>query len=58
MVLNNVCHVLHTAITYFNVIPIKQLVIFMVFWEVLVKDSQKYFANLGLHVEAKQWIEP
>ena len=37
-----------------NVIPVKQLVIFMVFWEVLVYESQKYFANVGLHVGANQ----
>ena len=46
MVLKKACHVLHAAITYFNVICIKQLVVLMVFWEVLVKESQKYFANV------------
>ena len=58
MVLNNACHVMHATIAYFNVTPVKQLVIFMMFWEVLVKESQKYFANVGLHVGAKRWIEP
>ena len=30
----------------------------MVFWEVLVWESQKYFANVGLHVGAKPLIKP
>lgn len=34
VILNKTCHVLHK--TYLNVIPIKQFVIFMMFWEVLV----------------------
>ena len=30
----------------------------MVFWEVFVKESQKYFANVAFLVGAKQWIKP
>ena len=55
---NYACHVLQTTITYFNIIPIEQIVIFKVFWEVFVQESQKYFTNVGLRAGVKQWIKP
>ena len=56
-VLNNTYHLLHTGATYIKVISIKPFEKFMVFWEVVFCQSQKYFANVGLHIEAKPWIK-
>ena len=51
MVLDTTSHVLHTVLTYLNLIPVKELIIFMVFWEVLVREPSNILSMLIFTLE-------
>ena len=51
-------HVWQTAVAAFNIVPIEQLVIFVMFGEMLVYQPQKLFGNVCCHILVVWWVKP
>ena len=58
VVLDNGPYVIHATVAAFDVASVKQLVVSMVFGEMLIQEPQKLSCNVGGNIHVEWWIEP
>ena len=56
--MNHRLHVIHTAVTYFYGIAVKDFTESMMMWEMLVNQLHEFLANICSHILAEWRIKP
>ena len=58
MAANNGSHIAHTAVATFDIVSIKQCMIAVVTWKMLIQQSKECLSNVGYDILVKRGVEP
>ena len=54
----NSAHIIHTAVTHFDIVTVEYFLENMLFWKMFVNQMKELSADIGRHMLTKRWIEP